>query len=111
MIDNLTWLIRIIGFENTRRLLWLVCFFKGHEVKSGETVGSWEIGYGRLTPDYCDRCVFDADEMDLEDRPLTLPQKLHDGYVWLVERDWRWFAAIDDYVCERNIRMPHWWNY
>jgi hypothetical protein len=112
-VDNLTWLIRIIGFENTRRLVWVVCFFKGHDFKSGETVGSWEIGYGKLTPDYCDRCCFNADEIDLEDHPLELPSLLNRAYSWVVEREWRWFEALDQFITDRigHKNMPRWWRY
>ena len=88
MLWKLKYLIRGIG-----------CFFLGHEMLPGDE----EISEN----DWCLHCLVDWPQ----DR-VTLPRLLNRCFGWLVEREWNWFARIDDWLIEyHQEHLPDWWEY
>jgi hypothetical protein len=92
-------------YELRRRLRLIECFFVGHNVH-------YDFSPNQL-PDWCERCWYSADERNLEGP--TVPSMLSTIYVWLCERDWRWFDALDDWLygwmLRHWIQPPSWWEY
>jgi hypothetical protein len=44
----------------------------------------------------------------------TLYKALNRWYGWMVEKDWRWFRALDKWLFDHPRvprRMPSWWSY
>jgi hypothetical protein len=78
------------------------CWFLGHEERSG--------GPYLCDPDYCDRCGLEWPQEDTG----TLYLRLNRWYGWMVEKDWPWFAALDDWLARHPRvlrRFPSWWSY
>jgi len=113
--DNKT---ETIGFKLLNRMggLWwnikrpvmvVVCFFSGHSIEFGEILGSWEIGYGRLTPDICTRCWYTDDEKDLEDGVFR--SKANRVYMRLIEASPNWLVKAWYLIPVRWL--PEWMEY
>ena len=81
-------------------LLRMRCWFVGH----------WEVMGERWSqePDYCSRCY-----VDWPSETTTLPTYLTRGYCWLVERNWRWFEGLDEWLYNHIPRKwwPRWARY
>ena len=76
------------------------CWFVGHETVYGDY---------RVTrdPDFCWNCGLEWPQDD-----VVLPMYLRRIYVWFVEREWRWFDALDYWLCFKSgWRLPSWWEY
>ena len=71
------------------RLRWMVCFFRGHVVKSGDIECVAGCVY-HITPDYCERCCFNADDLDF-DEPFTLRGLWERG---LQKPTWMWRIQV-----------------
>ncbi len=82
------------------KLLRVRCWFTGHEIVYGE----------RWTdePNYYPKCFIDRPS-----ETITLPTLLNRGYCWLVEREWKWFNQLDEWLFNHApIRWwPSWWEY
>ena len=88
MLWKLKYLIRGIG-----------CFFLGHEMLPGDE----EISEN----DWCLHCL-----VDWPQDQVTLPRVLNRCFGWMVEREWNWFARIDDWLIENHSEiLPDWWEY
>jgi len=83
----------------------------GHVVKSGDTVAVGGVLYN-ITPDYCDRCFYNYDEInDLEENPWVY-EKLHSINVWMVEREWGWYKRLWHHLWDTyGHKMPEWMEY
>lgn len=82
------------------RLQRVKCWFVGH----GEAHGH---PYNSFDPDYCPKCFIEWPQ----DQP-ELPKYLNRIYAWVVERNWRWFLRLDDWLCINHWhRLPSWWGY
>lgn len=93
-------------YEFRCRYLWRVelvlkrprCWFVGHHVEWG--------GPYNFESDYCTKCHQDWPQ-DL----MTLPKYLTRCYVWVVEREWRWFDRLDDWLFTNHQNwLPDWWE-
>jgi len=93
-----------IGLRFKKRWCWLV----GHKSKCSYGLPGTEC--------WCDRCLMD----DPGDDEGVLPQRLTRLYVRTVERDWRWFNKLDDWLLNDAPtgrwrwlwkRLPSWWEY
>jgi len=75
------------------------CFFVGHDERAGQV---WD-----YEDDYCSRCL-----VSWPQDKITLPRLLTRLYSWMVERKWRWFERLDDWIYENHRdRLPTWWEY
>jgi len=86
--------------ELTLRLLRMRCWFIGHDEVMGE---QWN-----YEPDYCSRCY-----AEWPSETTTLPTYLTKEYCWLVERDWKWFNYLDEWLFNHLPRKwwPEWARY
>lgn len=76
------------------------CFFLGHDVWYSNSRANYE----------SDRCNVCFKEEPREDK--TIPGYLHSLYVWLVERDWKWFTEFDSWLDENYLnKLPKWMSY
>jgi hypothetical protein len=83
------------------RVARLWCWVVGHDECWGSAYDS--------EPDYCRRCY-----VEWPQDKNTLPKYLNRWYCWMVEREWRWFAALDTWLWDHPRvlrRMPSWWEY
>ena len=97
-ISNCIWAVE-------RRLRRVYCWFKSHDIGWGERVDHYQ-----LEPDYCKRCWYDEDEIDI-----------HDGDAWhWMNRRFVWaydhISAIEPlmiWIDERQLwnHLPSWMEY
>ena len=85
-----------------RNVKWVACLFVGHNVYYGNRADN--------VPGYCRRCLYTDEERNIDDG-VTMPRLLNRTYCWLVERDWRWFEALDERAIKHWKRLPSWWEY
>ena len=94
MFWNLIWKL-------TRYIKLIGCFFVGHDVRYG---GGPSYDY---EPERCYRCWFSEEEIDIH-KPVILTRI----YAWLVNREWRWFDALDLWLHDNHgKKLPSWWVY
>ena len=91
------WKIKPLWLKADVALKYTQCFFKGHNLRWGERYN--------YEPDYCDRCF-----VEWPQDQATLVDYLSRCYGFMVERDWRWFQRLDDWLWSK-FRMPGWWSY
>lgn len=106
MWRDIRWQLYDLGVPMLYRLKRLQCFLTGHKVGWGERLHGCQ-----LAPDYCKRCYMD----DPQDA-MVLTDYLNDVYVWVVDRNWRWFLTVDYYLYmwildHRPGWLPSWWEY
>ena len=76
------------------------CWFVGHSEAWGDPMVPGD-------DDYCPKCFVEWPQDKME-----LPKYLTRIYVWVVERDWRWFNALDEWLRVKHLRwLPSWWEY
>lgn len=85
-----------------RNIRWIACFFVGHDVWRGNRMDN--------LPANCRRCWYTDEERNIHDG-VTMPCLLNHTYCWLVERDWHWFEALDEWLIRHATWLPAWWEY
>jgi len=58
------------------------------------------------TPDYCPKCF-----MEWPQDANELPKIFNGWYVWMIERNWKWFVKLDDWLIIHAKWLPSWWEY
>ena len=80
-------------------MLRIWCFIVGHDI-------AFDLGfYIDGDPERCRRC-----HITWPSERTTVPVLLGRAYRFMVDRNWRWFEALDIWLTE-HIRMPSWWAY
>ena len=90
-----------------RRLLTGYCWWAGHDVQRGDVIsGGWQMY--QLTPDYCERCLYSAEERDLEEDDFW--HAAHRVYVWGCDHGGERWERVDLWL-QARLRLPSWWEY
>lgn len=89
-----------------RKARWPRCFIKGHDIDYPDEP------YQHLESPICSHCCYRiGEDLDIEDKPFTMPDLAGRLYRWMVLRQWRWFGCLDKKITTRwQHKLPDWWE-